>query len=284
MNFLLLFLSLSLETGKNIFSNNFGKKYLKNNTDVYKFNMLLYIGSFITLMLMGDFSISLFTVITAFIFAVVTAASQLFFLKALKYGHMSFTTFVQCSSLIVPALYGVVVLDEKMTVLQILAIPLLIVSMALVLGIKREKTNSKWVLFSLLTMLFTGLIGIMQTVHQTSSHSKELFGFLTMAFLFASVLNAAFWIYEEKKQRASFSIKSCVPIHAGLSGIFMGIVNVINLYLAGVMPKVLFFPIANGGLIFVTSLCGVVIFKEKMNMKQWLGMLMGIIALCCLGI
>lgn len=284
MNFLLLFLSLSLETGKNIFSNNFGKKYLKNNTDVYKFNMLLYIGSFITLLLMGNFSFSLYTLITAFIFAAVTSASQMFFLKALKYGHMSFTTFVQCSSLIIPAIYGVVVLNEKPTLLQALAIPMLIAAMALVLGIKREKTGSKWVVFSLLAMLFTGLIGIMQTVHQTSSHSDELFGFLTLTFLFASLFNLVMWIYEGAHRRASFSVKSFVPVHAGLSGIFMGIVNVINLYLAGVMPKVLFFPISNGGLIFMTSLCGVVIFKEKMNKKQWIGMVMGITALCCLGL
>ena len=284
MNFLLLFLSLSLETGKNIFSNNFGKNYLKNNTDVYKFNMLLYIGSFITLLVMGNLRCSLFTLITAFIFAAVTAASQMFFLKALRYGHMSFTTFVQCSSMIIPTLYGIIMLGEKMTVLQMIAIPLLIFAMALVLGIRRERANSKWVIFSLLAMLFTGLIGIMQTVHQTSSHSDELFGFLTLAFLFASAFNAVLWVHEGRKRRASFSVKSRVPIHAGLSGIFMGIVNVINLYLAGVMPKVLFFPISNGGLIFMTSLCGVVIFKEKLNVKQWIGMAVGIAALCCLGI
>ena len=79
-------------------------------------------------------------------------------------------------------------------------------------------------------------------------------------------------------------MKSCAAIQAGLSGVFMGIVNIINLYLAGVMPKVLFYPVSNGGLIFMTSLCGVILFKEKLSIKQWIGMLLGIAAMCCLGI
>ena len=284
MNFLWLFLSLSLETGKNIFSNNFGKKYLKSNTDVYQFNRLLYIASFITLTLTGHFRASLFTIMTSFLFAIVTAASQLFFLKALKYGPMSFTTFIQCSSLVIPVLYGILILKEKMTALQGIALPLLLIAMALVLGIKKEKVHSKWLSFSLLAMLFTGLIGVMQTVHQTSDYREELLAFLTWAFLFAGVFNVILWSCESKNGCTGLSVKSCAAIQAGLSGVFMGIVNIINLYLAGVMPKVLFYPVSNGGLIFMTSLCGVILFKEKLSIKQWIGMLLGIAAMCCLGI
>lgn len=40
-----------------------GKKYLKSNTDVYQFNMLLSIGSFITLALTGHFRASLVTIV-----------------------------------------------------------------------------------------------------------------------------------------------------------------------------------------------------------------------------
>ena len=50
------------------------------------------------------------------------------------------------------------------------------------------------------------------------------------------------------------------------------------------MKKVVFFPVVNGGLIFVTLLSGMLFFKEKLGAKQWLGILLGTVALCLIGL
>ena len=68
------------------------------------------------------------------------------------------------------------------------------------------------------------------------------------------------------------------------SGIAMGAVNVINLYLAGVMDKHIFFPIVNGGLIFFTLAAAVIFFREKLTVKQWIGLILGIIQLAVIAL
>ena len=64
------------------------------------------------------------------------------------------------------------------------------------------------------------------------------------------------------------------------SGAALGTVHSLNLYLSGVLPAILFFPIANGGLILMTAAVSMVIFREKLNVKQWVGLIMGVVIIC----
>lgn len=284
VNLLLLGLSITLETAKNVFSNDFSKNTLKNDTDIYKFNVFNYIGSFLVLLFFGKSDFSLFTCLTALGFAFAITLNQVFFLKALSIGSMSFTSFVQGSGLIIPTFFGILVLKEELKVLQVVMLCILIVAMALALNVKKEKVNMKWLFFAFLSMLFMGMIGIIQTVHQVSTHSNELITFLRLAFLFSAIMNWPLWKFQEKKQGSNFLIKSKGTLYAAGSGAFMGGVHIINLYLAGKMPKVFFFPVVNGGLIFITLLSAMIFFKERLTKQQWVGIILGIIALSLIGL
>ena len=133
-------------------------------------------------------------------------------------------------------------------------------------------------------MIFTGFVGILQTVHQLSEHKEELIGFLFYSFLFSVVMNFALWRIEEKKKPSELKLDKSSVTLAIFSGIFIGAVNIINLYLAGVMPKTVFYPVVNGGLIIMTLLSAVIFFHERLNKKQVLGLTAGIIAMCVLSI
>ena len=279
MNWILLFSSDILETCKNVFSNKFSKDTLKNETDVYKFNMCLYVGAFLMLVFFKSAPVSVYTALLALAFAAVTAGAQHFYVKALNIGSMSFTSFMQGSNLVIPALYGVIFLKEDASVLKICAIAALVFSMALVLDVKKEKIHMKWFAFAFLSMIFTGFVGVLQTVHQMSQHSAELIGFLRFAFLYSVLFNLILWKKSETKEKATFKTKSCAVVSALVSGIFIGAVNIINLYLAGVMPKVIFYPVVNGGLIIATLLSAVIFFQEKLNLKQCIGIVIGVAAM-----
>ena len=289
--YLLTFLSILLETGKNVFSNNFSKNVLKNDTDIYKFNTFLNIGSLLVLLCTGNYALSGYTVALAFLFAAVTALSQVFLLKALSIGSMAYTSFIQGSNLVIPALFGVLFLHSPVKMIQLIALPILLVAMALVLGVFEKKAENgnksfsvRWLVFALLSMLFTGGIGILQTIHQNSSHSAELTGFLICTFAFAVLFNLLLWRVRQRKEPATFSVKANALIQAALSGIFMGIVNLVNLYLSGVMPTIIFFPLVNGGLIIATILSAVLFFRERLRLPQWIGIVLGVAAMCMLSI
>ena len=279
MNWILLFSSAALETCKNVFSNKFSKDTLKNKADVYKFNMYLYVGAFLMLLFFKGAPVSVYTMVLALAFAAATAGAQHFYVKALNIGSMSFTSFIQGSNLVIPALYGVLFLKEETSVIKIAAIAVLIFSMTLVLDVKKEKLQIKWLAYALMSMILTGLVGVLQTVHQLSEHNAELIGFLRYAFLYSILFNLLLWKIAEREERATFVMKSNSVLLALASGIFIGAVNIINLYLAGVMPKVIFYPVVNGGLIIATLLAAVIFFKEKINMKQCIGIVIGVVAM-----
>ena len=283
-SYLLLAASILLETGKNVFSNNFSKKTLQNETDIYKFNTFLYAGSFAVLCCTGGWEVSAFTVVTAVLFAAALWLNQYFFLKALAVGPMGFTSFIQGVSLVIPVIYGAVVWDEKLGLRHILLLALLIGALALALDLKKGKLNRKWLVCSLAAMLALGGISVLQSTHQMSAHKGELFAFLRLAFLLAVGINLVGWQLGEKKLPATFRLRGNAITMAAASGAFMGLVHIINLYLSGVMKKVIFFPVVNGGLIFVTLLSGMLFFKEKLGIKQWLGILLGTVALCLIGL
>lgn len=278
--YILLLLSISLETGKNVFSNNFSKTVLKSETDIYKFNFLMYIGSFFVLLFFGGWKGSLFSVILAVVFALALWLNQYFFLKALKEGSVSFTNFIQCSSLIIPIIFAAFFWKTKITVFQIVLVAVLILSLIPTLNIGKQKLNIKWLLYSLAAMLALGVIGIIQAVHQASFYSGELIFFLRHAFFFTVIINLCGWRICEKKEKSNFVFKSTALVQASASGVFMGFVHILNLYLAGKLPYVVLFPTLNGGLIFLTLLSDLLFFKQRLSLKQWIGIIIGTLALC----
>ena len=61
-----------------------------------------------------------------------------------------------------------------------------------------------------------------------------------------------------------------------VNGICVAINNKFNLYLSGVMDSAVFFPIVNGGGLVLTTLAAVLLFREKLSKKQWVGIVLGI--------
>ena len=134
----------------------------------------------------------------------------------------------------------------------------------------------------------TGLIGVMQKIHQSGAYAEERNEFLTIAFcvaLVASVMLAVVTIavnYDGKKfipldgfNKKSLIIGALLLAAAGIGSYFN---NRINLYLVGVTASATFFPLINGINATVNILCGVFLFKERFNVKTWISIALGIVA------
>ena len=288
--YLLTLMSVLMETVKNVFSNDFSKNCLKNNTDIYKFNTFMYAGSLAVLLgilFVKGCTISFYTVCMAFLFTLASSGMQSTLLRALRHGPLSFVNFIQTSGgIVLPSLFGAIFLKQGISGIQIAALPILLISLAMVMDLKKGDGSvsvRKWLPGAAMSMLWCGVVGILQTLFQTSEHKEELYGFLTITFLMIVLLNLIPWKIAEKKEPANFSVRSKAIVQPVVSGLFMGIVNIVNLFLAGVMPTVIFFPIINGGLLIMTVLAAVIFFRESLRTVQWLGILVGIVAMCMLG-
>lgn len=285
--YLLTVSSVLMETTKNILSNMYSKDHVKNERDIYLFNIFMYSGCLavmLGLLLISPTTLSLKTVILAALFSVVIGGMQTTLLRALRCGPLSYINFIQTSGLIIPALFGALCLGQKITWIQIIAIPILLFSMALVMDLKKESSKGKWLGHAIGSMVCCGLVGVLQAVQQASSVSSEQNSFLALSFFFVVLINLISYLVSPKSEESKKRItpkSSIVPL---ITGILFGIINALNLFLVGVMPSVIFFPLSNGGLLIATMLAATIIFKESLNFKQWSGIIIGLISMCMLGI
>lgn len=270
---------------QNSIYNGIGISLLKTDKDIYRFNELTYIVCVILFFLYSiGGTMSLYSLLMGILFGVFTLLSNVYKIKALSLGPMHITVLITTSSMIIPALSGAVLFNESISCAKIIAMIVLIVFIFLSAGEKKDnnkKANGKWILSCAITFFSMGTIGVMQKLHQLSPHRDELFGFLCCSFLLSFIY--AFFV----SRKSTLSVKRDIRILplVAVSGICTFAMNLLNLKLSGIMPSQIFFPAVNGGSIILSSLCSVIIFKEKITKRQITGLLGGlasIIAICIL--
>ena len=270
-----LILSISSMVLQNGIFNSVCKKHLKTNDDIYKFNIFVYavcILIFGILTLNG--SLSLYTVLLGVLFGVVTALSNLYKMLALSKGPMHITLLITTSSMIIPTLSGVF-FGEKFSLFKLLLVLILIYFIYLSIGKSKEgKINKSWGICCLLAFILMGSIGIIQKIHQTSSHKSEISGFLFVSF-FISLIISGLRVKDKKNFKDK---KNLIPL-AMICGVCTFTMNFLNLKLSGLLPSQLFFPLVNGSAIVLSSVMSAVLFKERLSKRQTVGLIGGILSL-----
>ena len=254
---------------------------------IFAFNAISSLVAAGVLLLWGVLAPSAFTLWLGILFGIITALQALALLWALKIGPMSYTAVIGSFSTLVTAVSGVLFFDESITVLQVVGIAIMLCSFVFAAEKDKDKKESSllWLLLCTVNFLCIGCIGIMQKVHQSSPHSAELNEFLVIAFvvagLFSGILAALFGKHttREKQQKHSVSLLLLCMIVAGVGA---ALNNRFNLYLSGVIDSAVFFPVVNGGGLVLSTLAAVVFFKERLAKKQWIGILLGIVAVLML--
>lgn len=235
--------------------------------------------------------LSLFTVGLGLLFGLIMTGQGIAMLKALEIGPMSYTTVIVSFSTLISALSGVAFFGESIGVWQWVGIALMLASFLLaVKEDSQEKSASfRWLIFCGITFLCTGGIGLMQKIHQMSSYKAEINAFLIVAFVSACLGSCLAGLWISKKEKTTFlehdengKVRWVLVAIALFSGIVTAINHKLNLYLSGVMDSAVFFPIVNGGGLVLTTVAAVLLFKEKLTKRQWLGVAIGILSVLCL--
>ncbi len=282
-----LILSLSAALGGSI-----AKKYFTDHTPEglsggFVFNAVGCLTAAVVLLCWGGFGMSsVFTIVLGVAFGAVTTLQGITNIAALQVGPMSYTSVIISFSTLISALSGVMFFDESLGWTQIVGIVLMLASF--LLAAKNDgdekKANFKWLFLCLIAFVATGGIGIMQKVHQNSVYKDELNAFLIVAFVSSALLCAIFaaWMegregrFADKKEKNNKKQNWFLLGIMISSGACVATNNKFNLYLSGLMDSSVFFPIVNGGGLVLTTLAAVLLFKEKLSTKQWIGVVLGI--------
>lgn len=288
-----LLLAISVAAGLigGIARNYYCKKVSGDLSDYHLLNAFCCLAGAAVLWAMNGFpalSASPFTTALGILFGTVTMLGYFTCSAALRTGPWSYTTVIISLAAIVPALSGAVFWHETISLLQVAGIVMMAACFVLSVNPAGEdrKVTARWLLFCLAAFCCSGVIGVLQKVHQSSVWRDELAVFLILSFLVAAAVSSAAYFISRKPRGAAVPKAALRPLL--LCGLFIGVTaalqNQYNLYLSGVLPSAVFFPVVNGGGLVLTALVSVAVFREHLRPRQWTGVVLGIgsVMLLCL--
>lgn len=297
--YLLMGLSMAVALLSGVGTKLYLNKYNKGLGTRYLFSTVQTLLAVIALLIIGgNFNVSVFTLLLGLGFGLLTGIQKVFNMKALEIGPWAYTTVISSLSTIIPTLSGAVIWGEQLRTTQIIGVVLMMVCIYFSVDFKKEKRQPqlasqeekpknkatvKWLIFCGITFLSTGFIGVFQKWHQKSDYRSESAMFLIIAFIVTILVNGVLAIKGCKQEGGVKAFKpalSIIPIAIMvLSGVAVALNNKWNLHLSGVLPSVVMFPVVNGGGLILTTLFATFVFREKLTLKQWIGMAIGFIAL-----
>ena len=219
-----------------------------------------------------------FTVLMGALFGLATALGTMFKLRALSKGPLHLTNLITTASTILPAVSGALFFGEEFSVWKLLLVLLLLVF----IWISLKKTEDSgfercWLFDCMISFFSIGAIGLLQKIHQSSAYLEEGNWFVAIGF-FVTVLYSLLPLLRQK-ETTRLQLPRKEVLFALLAGICIYIPNVFNLRLSGILPSQIFFPVINGGNIILTSLAALVLFREKLTLRQAIGLVGGIVSL-----
>ena len=208
-------------------------------------------------------------------FATAYAFATIFGMLAIYEGSLSLTSLATSYSLLIPTLWGLLFYKDEASIWFFVGLALLLVSLFLINSKDGEvKITPKWVLYVLLAFFGNGICSTVQSGFAKSNEGvgKSEFMIIALFAVFTVMLIASF-----VTDRGGIvpSLKGSWYIMV-LCGIANGAVNLFVILLSQIMNTSLMFPLISAGGIVITSLVSIFIYKEKLSLKQYVGVALGI--------
>lgn len=209
---------------------------------------------------------------------VMYAVSKTVIMKGYEKTSVAFMTFCHASGMIVPCVLGHFFWNERLSVFSLFGILTVVFSVVLLKNGRSESKgfDIKGVLFGLTVFLTSGGVMIAQKLMGLyfENESVSAYNLYSFAVTFLILLLCG---KKEKENKKEF--KKIIAPAIG-SAVSLSVISVVMTMLAGRVPSVIMFPLFNGlGIIFV-CISSVFVFKERLNGKRWVGLLLGVLGLC----
>ncbi len=291
MPYLYLVSAVVLMSILNIFGAGFNRTEMgKEKNAVPLYNVLLCCAGCVTwgIIYLFDFSFDARVLVYSLIFGVCYAGISITTIKSLAEGPTLLTTLLQQLSLIGTTVWGFAFWGSwsaKNAPFVLTGLTLVVLSLVLSLysGEKSDKKITlKWIIYSSIMFVVTASSSIVQKSQQIAfdgAHGAMLmfFGLLVAAL----ICLAYFFLTEKPNVRKMVKTTWWYPVGAGTSS---ALGNLFVVLLATRLSSNLVYPTLAVGCLALTSLGTVVLFKEKLAWWQWVGVLVGTVAVALLSI
>lgn len=260
----------------------FQKKYQKISGTSLKagliYNALIGLFSAIMFLCINSFEIQItgFSFFMAVIFATAVMLYTFVGFKLMEKGSISiYTLFLMVGGMTVPYIWGVLFLNEDLTFIRTLGLLAIIVAIC-ISNSGTKKIDIKQIVMCIAVFLLNGIASVTAKIHQINPTSEIVtspdFAFLVMVV--KAVTCSVILLINRKKfasdrQEVSF-VKTILPIVL-FASVASGISYMLQLIGATQLPATVLYPMVTGGSVILTSLAGVIVFREKLSARQWAG-------------
>lgn len=284
--YLLLLFSVCVNVTGSSVNNRFAKKRGTDPVTASAYNLLVACTGLIVILLSGGAeTCSPVTIGLGLIFGMLSGCSIVARTAALSCGPMALTLLIGSCGMLIPTFSGALFWQEKLSGTKLIGVALMVLALICIMGkSETRKVGWKWCILCAISFLCTGFISVMQKVQQHSAYAEERASFLAVAFLVSVCMNGVMFLAAHRENPGIPLRPNPALIGSGVvTGSCNGVINILNLYLSGVIPAVVFFPLVNGGAILLSGLVGTLLFREKCTPRQAIGFLLGLTAILCIG-
>lgn len=213
----------------------------------------------------------------AFIGFIFIITFVLFALSSQKAG-VAITAVFSKMSVVIPVIAGIFLYNESINLLKILGIISTFAAFILIFY-KKEKSKIIWALIFLPIIIFfaNGLIDTSLKYIEFNLINDDYTLFLTMIFLIAFIMSFIISIVIYLRTKKPFSIQTLI------GGSILGLLNYATTYFMlmamNQFQSNVLFPVQNVGIVMMSALFGLVLFREKLSKTNWIGILLSILAI-----
>lgn len=284
MNLLLSFLAAVTASINSIAIRLFEEKVQKNHRDLLAYQIAyIFLGGMVFFLFSGfSFPATTQGRLLTIVFGAALTMSSIGMAESYLCGPMSLSSVIISCNVVLPVLFGCLVFREVLSAFHLIGMALLL-AMFILSGTgsneaKRE-ISLKWILMVMLAFLGEGLGAITLAAYGRLPETGDNKGFMAISFFAATVMLLVNMLISGRKGR-----KQQHPVHISVPFVLLAVwaavgcfvTNLLVIYLAGVMPSSVLYPVYSGSVGILVTLISCVCFRERMSGKKAVMILLGI--------
>lgn len=200
--------------------------------------------------------------------------------KTTQYLGVSVAAISSKMSMVIPVLFGILIYKEPVNALKIIAVILALSSVYLTSIKDKNEINLKLIYLPIILFFGSGILDtFLKYVEKNNVRTNEVSIFIGTIFFNAMIIGIFILFFRKRKNHRLINFKSF------LGGIVLGFFNYYAMYFLvrslqtiGQTDSSKVFTLNNIGIVLLSALFGFLIFKEKFNTKNIIGIAFAIIS------
>ena len=279
MKYLLVFVCCLLATCKVTTQSAFSKRHVKNFPDVVFFIALTFT---ISALLFSPDLIGCSPIVWAYgaVFGLSSMLFQLTYTRALSMGNVSVTVMLANLAMIFNVVLSAVAFRDPLSPARLIGILLTVAVFIINTDFKTQsKSEKSWFALAMIALVSSGIAGCTQKVFGELGPTGETRAFVSSSYLIGAVVTFAVYLFLHcRDKRKTYKTGWPVFLYALGVGGFLAIFQTAYQYSITQVPGTFLFPSYSGGCIIMSTLTGIVLFKDKLKPRQLIGVLLGLAA------